>query len=84
MIRQKAPNDKTGDDAMVLTMIDWRDCAVIEYVPERVSGRPSFLGCRLQVDVLMLLYFANRVLVGEPVVVSGGELMVVVEASFEL
>ena len=34
--------------------------------------------------VLMLLYFANRVLVGEPVVVSGGELMVVVEASFEL
>ena len=32
----------------------------------------------------MLLCFANRVLVGEPVVVSGGELMVVVEASFEL
>ena len=40
MIRQKAPNDKTGDDAMVLTMIDWRDCAVIEYVPERVLGSP--------------------------------------------
>ena len=32
----------------------------------------------------MLLCFANRVLVGEPVVVSGGELMVVVEASFKL
>ena len=32
----------------------------------------------------MLLCFANRVLVGEPCLVSGGELMVVVEASFEL
>ena len=37
---------------------------------------------------LMLLWLSNRVLVGceggEPLVVSGGELMVVVDASFEL
>ena len=35
------------------------------------------------VGVMMLLCFANRLL-GEPVLVSGGELVVVVEASFEL
>ena len=34
--------------------------------------------------LLMLLFLSNRVLVGEPCLVSGGELMVVVEASFEL
>ena len=32
---------------------------------------------------MMLLYSANRLL-GKPVLVSGGELVVVVEASFEL
>ena len=32
---------------------------------------------------MMLLYCANRLL-GEPVLVSGSELVVVVEASFEL
>ena len=32
----------------------------------------------------MLLFLSNRVLVGEPCLVSGGELMVVVEASFQL
>ena len=41
------------------------------------------------VDCLMLLWLSNRVLVGcegggEPLVVSGGELMVVVDASLEL
>ena len=40
------------------------------------------------VDGLMLLWLSNRVLVGceggEPLVVLGGELMVVVDASFEL
>ena len=40
------------------------------------------------VDCLMLLWLSNRVLVGceggEPLVVLGGELMVVVDASFEL
>ena len=40
------------------------------------------------VDGLMLLWLSNRVLVGceggEPLVVSGGELMVVVDASLEL
>ena len=33
--------------------------------------------------MMMLLYCANRLL-GEPVLVAGGELVVVVEASFEL
>ena len=43
------------------------------------------LGCWWGVfEESMLLCFANRVLVGEPCLVSGGELMVVVEASFEL
>ena len=40
------------------------------------------------VDCLMLLWLSNRVLVGceggEPLVVLGGELMVVVDASLEL
>lgn len=38
---------------MVLTLIDWRACPVVEYVPERVSGRPSFIGRRIQVDLLV-------------------------------
>ena len=42
----------------------------------------------LAVAAPMLLWLSNRVLVGceggEPLVVSGGELMVVVDASFEL
>ena len=41
-----------------------------------VINRPAY--------VVMLLCLSNRVWCGEPLVVSGGELMVVVEASFEL
>ena len=37
----------------------------------------------LGMGLMMLLYCANRLL-GEPVLVAGGELVVVVEASFEL
>ena len=59
--------------------------------PSRGSGLPD-LALRENVGsgasgarcvVMMLLCFANR-LSGEPVLVSGGELVVVVEASFEL
>ena len=37
---------------MVLKMIDWRGCPVVEYAPDRVSGRPSFLDMRMPVDIL--------------------------------
>ena len=36
------------------------------------------------VNTTMLLFLSNRVLVGEPLVVSGGELVIVEDASFEL
>lgn len=39
--------------SMVLEMIDWRSCPVIEYTPDRVSGVPSFLGMRMPVDILV-------------------------------
>lgn len=39
--------------SMVLEMIDWRNCPVIEYAPDRVSGAPSFLGMRMPVDILV-------------------------------
>ena len=38
---------------MVLEMIDWRGCPVVEYVPERMSGDPSFVNCRVQVSQLV-------------------------------
>lgn len=41
------------NNTMILRMIDWRACPVIEYVPGRVSGRPSFVGRRIQVDLLV-------------------------------
>ena len=41
-----------------------------------VINRPAY--------VVMLLCLSNRVWCGEPLVVPGGELMVVVEASFKL
>ena len=41
-----------------------------------VINRPAY--------VVMLLWLSNRVWCGEPLVVSGSELMVVVEASFQL
>ena len=45
--------DTSSADPVALKMIDWRDCPVIEYVPERVSGKPSFLNRRLQVEILV-------------------------------
>ena len=41
------------DQPMLLEMIDWRGCPVVEYVPGRVSGKPSFLNCRMQVSLLV-------------------------------
>ena len=38
---------------MVLEMIDWRGCPVVEYVPERMSGDPSFVNCRVKVSQLV-------------------------------
>ncbi len=38
---------------MVLEMVDWRACPTVEYVPERVSGDPSFVGCRMKVSQLV-------------------------------
>ena len=43
----------THDHPMLLEMIDWRGCPVVEYVPGRVSGKPSFLNCRMQVSLLV-------------------------------
>jgi len=41
------------EQRVVLEMIDWRGCPVVEYVPERVSGQPSFLNLRMQVSQLV-------------------------------
>ena len=59
--------------------------AIIESAQSRSSKFPTLglLVFRLVGFLSMLLCFANRLL-GEPVVVSGGEVVVVVEASFEL
>lgn len=38
---------------IVLEMIDWRGCPVVEYVPTKVSGRPSFINMRMPVDILV-------------------------------
>ena len=59
---------------------------ILAYLPIRQRIRPRH---PLQHSTLdgppMLLFLSNRVLVGgEPLVVSGGELVVVVDASFEL
>ena len=43
----------THNQPMLLEMIDWRGCPVVEYVPGRVSGKPSFLNCRMQVSLLV-------------------------------
>ena len=53
-------------------------------LPGRARHTHSGIGCWCcRCGVMMLLCFANRLL-GEPLLVSGGEVMVVVEASFEL
>ena len=52
------------------------------------GGGPVYASCVEEYAESMLLWLSNRVLVGceggEPLVVSGGELMVVVDASLEL
>ena len=53
IIRQDPLDSQNADQAMVLRMIDWRGCSVVEYVPERVSGQPSFLNRRIQLPLLV-------------------------------
>ena len=46
-------NDSLGQRPITLEMIDWRGCPVVEYVPARVSGQPSFVGLRMPVSVFV-------------------------------
>ena len=46
-------HDSSSSDPLVLLMIDWRGCPVVEYVPDKVSGKPSFAGLRLPVGIFV-------------------------------
>ncbi|MYD41362.1 MAG: DUF433 domain-containing protein [Acidimicrobiia bacterium] len=47
---KSAPVD--SHSPMILTMIDWRGCSAVEYVPGRKSGSPTFIGRRVPVQGL--------------------------------
>ena len=42
-----------GADTVVLDMIDWRDCPAVEYMPGRVSGKPTFARTRMPVNMFV-------------------------------